>query len=254
MEKSHPGSVMSVPRPPAALSAKDQIRLDFRGYWDAADKSRLEAANKQREMFVSAHRYAACFSQISRAAASTAQEHQRIFLQELASDAIHIVHVLLGGDARGARFYLRSILENFWRHHYFRDHPVEYRWLHTRQKYYMELKSLRDHCSWLECFLGTVKPLLDDLTRLYAELSSAVHSTSSRTLVLRSTLEDIRLTEEQSKAVTKEMHAVLKACLGLLLVSEQDIFFGLHTNTQELLLSVLSAKHRRWVHENQTPP
>jgi hypothetical protein len=234
-------------RASTAMSAKNQIKRDFKDYWDAADKSRLEAPDDQRALFVSAHRYAACLTQLSRAAAATMEEHQRIFLQEISSDAIHIVHVLIGGDARGARFYLRSILENFWRHHYFRDHPVEYRWLHSRSKYYLELKTLRDHCAWLECFHGKVKPLTSDLNRLYGDLSSSVHSTSSKTLVLRAALADIRLSAEQAATVTKDLHDVLKACLGLMFVSEHELFSGLHVNTQDLLLSVLSVKQRRWV-------
>ncbi|SEN05646.1 hypothetical protein SAMN02800694_2630 [Luteibacter sp. UNCMF331Sha3.1] len=89
--------------------------------------------------------------------------------------------------------------------------------------------------------------MMSDLNRLYGDLSSAVHSTSSKTLVLRAALADIRLSAEQAVTVSKDLHDVLKACLGLTLVSEQELFSGLHVNTQELLLSVLSVKHRRWV-------
>jgi hypothetical protein len=220
-----------------------QIKQDFKAYWDGAEKGRLANAGKQRPLLVSAHKYAICFSLMSRAMGSI-DAHRRIFLQELSSDTVHLVHALIGGDARGARFYLRSVIENFWRHHYFRDHPVEYGWLHTRSKYYLEMKALREHCGWLDCFQGNLKPLADDLSRLYAELSSAVHSTSSKTLILRATLEDIRLSEDQSTAVTKDLHAVLKACLALCLFSEHETYLGLHVNVQNFLMDMLSVREK----------
>lgn len=175
------------------------------------------------------------------------EPHQRIFFQELSSDAIHLVHALVGGDARGARFYLRSVIENFWRHHYFRDHPVEYEWLHTRDKYHQEMKNLREHCSWLTCFQGDLKSLLTNLPRLYAELSTAVHSTSSRTLVLRETLNDIRLLDEQGKAISKDLLSVQKVCLALCIFSEKEIYSGLHINVQEYLMDALSVGQRTLV-------
>jgi hypothetical protein len=227
-----------------------QIKKDFKAYWDGAEKGRLADAVKQRPLLVSAHKYAICFSLLSRAMGTAIDAHRRIFLQELSSDSVHLVHVLIGGDARGARFYLRSVIENFWRHHYFRDHPVEYGWLHTRAKYHLEMKSLREHCGWLDCFQGNLKPLADDLSRLYAELSSAVHSTSSKTLILRAALEDIRLSEEQSPSVSKDLHAVLKACLALCLYSEHDTYLGLHVNVQDFLMDMLTTRQKLWLNRD----
>lgn len=229
-----------------------QVKSDFKKYWEQAEKGRLADATKLRPLLVSAHKYASCFSYISRAASAIPElePHQRIFLQELSSDVMHLVHALIGGDARGARFYLRSVIENFWRHHYFRDHPIEYGWLHTRSKYHLEMKALREHCSWLDCFQGNIKPLLDDLSRLYGDLSSSVHSTSSKTLVLRAALEDIRLTVEQSGPVMTDLHAVLKACLALCIFSEREIFLALHVNVQPFILAALTAKQKRWLEKD----
>jgi len=229
--------------------AAAQVKKDFGDYWHAAEKGRLEDATRQRPLLVSAHKYAVCFSQLSRAM-SPMEEHRRIFLQELSSDSMHLVHALINGDARGARFYLRSVIENFWRHHYFRDHPIEYGWLTSRQKYYVEMKSLREHCSWLDCFRDGNKAWLGSLSKSYADLSTSVHSTSSRTLVLRVALEDIKLADSQASEVSRDMHAVLKACLALCIYSESAVFLALHVNVQELLLSVLNKSHRDWLAGN----
>ncbi|WP_152984158.1 MULTISPECIES: hypothetical protein [Stenotrophomonas] len=228
-----------------------QVKKDFSAYWGTAEKGRLEDLPKQRTLLVSAYKYAVCFGSLSRAMTQLG-EHQRIFFQELSSDTLHLVHALINGDARGARFYLRSVVENFWRHHYFRDHPIEYGWLTSRQKYYVEMKSLREHCLWLDCFKQGNEAWLGSLSKLYADLSTSVHSTSSKTLVLRDALEDIKLANAQSDAVSKDMHAVLKACLALTIYSERAIFQGLHVNVQHFLLSVLNKKHKTWLDEKLT--
>jgi hypothetical protein len=223
-----------------------QVKSEFSTYWATAEKSRLPNPGGQRALIASAHKYAACFSYLARAM-TTLEESRRIFFQELTSDAVHLVHALVGGDARGGRFYLRSVIENFWRHHYFRDHPVEYEWLHTRDKYFLEMKALREHCGWLTCFQGEMQPLMTNLPRLYAELSTSVHSTSSKTLVLRQTLGDIRLLEEQGKAVSRDLLAVLKTCLALCMFSEKDTYQGLHVSVQEYLMRALSANQQHAV-------
>lgn len=237
----------TAPRPKRPVSPiETQVKQDFAAYWNGAEKSRLLNPVTQRPLIASAHKYAMCFSYLSRAMAPL-EPHQRIFFQELTSDAVHLVHALTGGDARGGRFYLRSVIENFWRHHYFRDHVVEYGWLHTRDKYYLEMKQLREHCGWLNCFQGSLQSLMTNLPRLYGELSTAVHSTSSRTLVLRQTLDDIRLLEEQGKSISKDLLATLKVCLALCMFSEKETYLGLHLNVQEYLMRALSADQQRAV-------
>jgi hypothetical protein len=232
---------MATTRPTSPIAA--HVKKEFADYWNSVEKNRLIDPKSQRSLIASAHKYAMCFSYLARAMASF-EEHRRIFFQELTSDSVHLVHALIGGDARGGRFYLRSVIENFWRHHYFRDHVVEYGWLHTRDKYFLEMKSLREHCGWLDCFQGRLQPLMSNLPRLYADLSTAVHSTSSRTLVLRETLSDIRLQEVQSNAIARDLLLTLKVCLALSICSEQQTFMGMHGNVQDYLLSALSASQR----------
>jgi hypothetical protein len=172
--------------------------------------------------------------------AKSVAQHQQIFFQEMTSDAIHLVHALAGGDARSGRFYLRSVIENFWRHHYFRDHPVEFEWLQDRKDYILEMTLLREHCQYLKCFNGPLSLLLSDLPRLYAQLSAEVHSGSAKTVVLRSTLADIRLLEEQGLSIQAEIEDVLHSVLALSMFSESESFMALHVNVQKILMNALS--------------
>jgi hypothetical protein len=232
------------------LTVAEQVKADFNAYWSSVEKNRLDDPVSQRSLIASAHKYASCFSYISRSLTAQPQPlgaHERIFFQELTSDAVHLVHALTGGDARGARFYLRSVIENFWRHHYFRNHVIEYGWLDSRSKYFLEMKDLREHCSYLPCFQYELKDLLGDLSALYSKLSVSVHSSSSKTMVLRQTLQDIRFSREQVQDMRKDVLDTLKACLALCMFSERDVYFGLSLEVQAYLMDALSVKHKKAV-------
>lgn len=228
-----------------AGSIEQQVKDDFKEIWDSYDHARLESPEKQREIFRSAHKYAVCLSLMSKAI-SFKDDYQRIFFKEASSDSIHLIHAVIMGDGRGACFYMRSVIENFWRHHYFRDHPVEYGWLHTRSKYHMTMKDLREYCGWMDCFAGKLNLSLHNLEREYAELSTEVHSTSSRTLVLRETLDQIKLSVPQGKRLASRLREVMKDVLVLSIFSSRDVFDALHVNSQAFVLSCLDAQRKRW--------
>lgn len=221
-----------------------KVKDDFEAIWKDYGQERLENHAKQKDLIRSAHKIAICFSFLSKATSSS-DLHKRLFLQELASDAIHLVHTLMVGDARGGSFYLRSIIENFWRHLYYRDHPIEFGWLHTRTKYKLTMAILREHCGWLDCFKGKLNVSLGNLERLYADLSTDVHSTSARTVVLREDLRQIVLSTSQSKSLAPRLRDTLKDTLVLLIFAERDVFDALHINTQSFILECLDAGRRR---------
>ncbi|WP_153012765.1 hypothetical protein, partial [Pseudacidovorax intermedius] len=239
-----PDAVSTV-RPVVANPSKT-VKDDFKKYWNGAEKSRLEDEGKQKSTIATAHRFSVAFSFLARAMAvdRALAPHQSVFFQELASDAVHLVHVLLNGDARAGRFYLRSIIENFWRHHYFRDHVIEYGWLHSRNKYYLEMRELREHCGFLPCFASPLDVEFKELPRLYALLSTSVHSTDSRSLVLRKSLEEIKLLRLQSESLVRDMRQVMQNCLLLCIYSERNTFSALHKQTQDFIFELLPKAKR----------
>lgn len=224
-----------------AVDVPRKVADDFREIWNSYDRSRVGSEQKQRELLRASHKFAFCISLMARAATSL-EEHRRIFLQELSSDAIHLVHVLMAGDGRAGSFYLRSIIENFWRHHYFKDHPVEYEWLTTRKKYYMTLKDLREYCGWLKIFSGRLDESLKALETRYAELSKQVHSSSVRTLVLRDSLEQIVLSAEQAGSLAGPVRDLFRDVISLLIFANSELFDGLHVNSQTFIRSCLDVK------------
>lgn len=232
---------ISTPASGRRLAQHDQVDFEFEQFWQVTDKQRLESPVSQRAILAAAHRLGACLNYLSNSMkVKSADIHEQIFFQEMTSDAIHLVHALAGGDARSGRFYLRSVIENFWRHHYFRDHPVEFDWLQCRENYVLEITSLREHCQHLRCFNGPLSLLFSDLPRLHAQLSAEVHSNSSKTATLRSTLADIKLLESQGISIQEEITAVLHTVLALSIFSESESFLALHVNVQKFLITTLS--------------
>jgi hypothetical protein len=229
-----------------------RVKSDFAGIWTPAAHARLESAADQRDTFRNLHKLAVCVSALANAV-SPLPEHKRVFLQEAASDAVHMVHVLLSGDVRGARFYLRSIIENLWRHQYFSEHRIEYGWLTSRTKYKVTALNLREYMSALECFTGTVMVCRDGLEREYISLSTEVHSSSIRTLVLRQKLDDIKLTTAQCKAFGKQATSVLKDVIVLITVGWPEVFESIHVHTQAFVLACLDATRRRRRQDALTP-
>lgn len=221
-----------------------RVKADFANIWKPAALIRLESPTKQRETFRSAHKLAVCFTALANAV-SNLPAHQRAFLQEAASDSLHMLHVLMNGDVRGARFYLRSIVENFWRHQYFAEHRIEFDWLTSKSKYKMTALSLREYSAALDCFAGPIDLCRQGLERGYVELSTEVHSSSMRTLVLRERLDDIKLTVAQSTAFGKQMNAIMKDVLALITVGWPDVFGSIHVHTQAFILSCLDATRRQ---------
>src|SRR6516162_9617083 len=53
-------------------------------------------------------------------------EHARVFIEEIASDALQILPQVLMGYSKTAKLLIRGIAENTLRHLYFADHPIEF--------------------------------------------------------------------------------------------------------------------------------
>lgn len=239
------------PRPSPYRPVDRLVSDDFAAYWSGLDKKGLANPAAQEEAVRSAHKYAVCFVALANEAA-TLPEHRSIFLRELASDSVHLVNCLAGGDGRSTRFYLRSIIENLWRHCYFRDHPVEYGWLSERSGYYLEIKALREYCSWLKGFKGSLKPAFEYLSTAFAELSKHVHSTTVGSLQLKTTLLDIKLSVQESKRLQSQITDTSRSTLVLCLASDLQTYHNLHFNTQDFLRRALDPQRRRWLQASLT--
>src|ERR1043165_5194810 len=64
-------------------------------------------------------------------------EHSKVFIEEIASDALQILPQALMGYSKTTKLVTRGIVENCLRHIYFADHPVEFERMNREQKWFM---------------------------------------------------------------------------------------------------------------------
>jgi hypothetical protein len=214
----------------------DSIWTQYLGFARVANSAAL------RTEFKAIHRFACGLSLLSQQL-SAEPEHARIFLGECASDSVHVLHSLLCGDRRGSEFYLRSLLENIWRHIYYRDHSVEYEWLHTRAGYYLGFDDLRDYARHL-ALLQPVLASLDALKTEYTMLSRMVHSSTAPTLLLHQKLNQIVVELADVKGITAMLRSTGRDVMLLLLVIHHDAYRRLHPREQRFLLSFLDSRRK----------
>jgi hypothetical protein len=230
--------------PTLGEQARKEATDDFAAIWQHySPHAWLRGAEGSRPDLQFAHRYAFAIAAVARSLPPS-PEHARIFALELASDAVHFIHSVMCGDGRGARFYLRSAIENVWRHIYFRDHAVEYSWLTSKPKYYASLEFLKDYCRQLDDLNG-LSSALNGLARGYADLSRIVHSSSPPTLVLRETLEEIGLTRVECRETVDLLKGAGRDLLLILLVLHSSDVRSLPPALQRYAIDVLDVARKR---------
>src|SRR5437868_8745607 len=72
-------------------------------------------------------------------------EHGKVFVEEIASDALQVLPQVLMGYGKTAKLLIRGIVENTLRHLYFSDHPVEFARMNRDAKWYVRMDDLFDH-------------------------------------------------------------------------------------------------------------
>lgn len=207
--------------------------------------ARLKEPQKAKTLLRAVHKFGLVASILSKAIPTQRLAHKRIFLREFASDAIHLLHVLLVGDARGGQFYLRSAVENLWRHVYFKDHPVEYRWLNLDSKFYTSIEDLRNYCAKTDEIDARLSEPLGRIAGGYQKLSRFVHSSKAPSLQLRNTLADIQLSTEALSDIVKDLRSFGRDLVLLSLVLHAAEMNKLHPREKTFATSYLDTPRRR---------
>jgi len=120
-------------------------------------------------------------------------EHSKVFVEEIASDAIQILPQVLMGYGKTAKLLIRGIIENAFRHIYFSDHPIEYERMNREKRWFLTFDNLCEYTKAHPYYLKT-EPQFDaiaQLTSLYSDLSAGVHGRTVRDLEMRRALRKI---------------------------------------------------------------
>ncbi len=72
-------------------------------------------------------------------------EHAKVFVEEIASDALQFLPQVLMGYSKTAKLLIRGISENALRHIYFSDHPIEFARMNRERKWFLTQEQLYDY-------------------------------------------------------------------------------------------------------------
>lgn len=231
--------------PGFSFAAEQEARADFTDIINSyAPHGHLESLSNSRDLLLLAHRFALSIGQIA-AESKGRPEHQRIFLEEMASDSVHLLHVLMVGDARAAHFYMRSVVENFWRHIYYKDHAIEYAWLHQRSGYFITIDALRDYCKYLPISAGSLRNRVANLSNYFSSLSRTVHSTTAPGLTLRANIASIKLNGRDVRGIKTMLGNLSKDVVLLVSSVESSLVDSMSGSRRAYLLAFLDARRKR---------
>ena len=224
------------------------VAADFDQIWSRYSTNfatRLQEPDKAKPLFRAVHKFGFVAAIVSKSIPVQGLEHKRIFLREFASDAIHLMHVLLVGDIRGGHFYLRSAVENFWRHVYFKDHPVEYRWINSNAQYYTSIEDLRNYCSKTDEIDTRLGKSLERIATGYQKLSRFVHSSKVPSLQLQNRLAGIQLSTNALSDLAKDLRSFGRDLVLLLLVLHAPDFKTLHPAEEIFAINYLDKPRKQ---------
>lgn len=148
----------------------------------------------------------------------------RVFLDELASDAIQVLPQVLAGYNKTAGLLIRGIIENTLRHIYFSDHPVEFARLNRDRKWYLPTEQLFEYArNHFDFFVTETRfDALSQLSSLYSELSGIVHARTVYNLEMRTALTKIVSDEASTKKHALSVEKCAQAANFLLAIFHRE--------------------------------
>ena len=174
-------------------------------------------------------------------------EHSKVFIEEIASDALQILPQALMGYSKTTKLLTRGIAENVLRHIYYADHPVEFERMNREQKWFMTMESLFEYAKIHPVFM-TKETRFDALARLrnlYSDLSAGVHGSKVRDLEMRVALKKIKY---EQAAVHAEMLLVERCAESvnfLIAAFNQDQMDQFSVDDQRIILRTMPARARQ---------
>lgn len=173
-------------------------------------------------------------------------EHGKVFVEEIASDAIQLLPQVLMGYGKTVKLLTRGLVENTLRHIYFSDHPIEFERMNRGAKWYIGTDELFDYAKAHPVFAKT-EPLFDALSRLRAlhdELSAGVHGRRVSDLEMRVALRKIVYVDETGKrevALIERCAAAVNFCLAIF---HRDQMASFTSEDRRIILQTMPPKAR----------
>lgn len=174
-------------------------------------------------------------------------EHSKVFIEEVASDALQILPQIMMGYGKTAKLLVRGVLENTLRHIYFSDHPIEFQRMNRDKKWFQTIEFMCDYAK-AHPLLWKVEPKFDavnQISSIYSELSAGVHGRSVHDLETRAALQRI-VYDEQSAAKETDLLARSAAAVNFSLATfHREKVRAMQTDDRRIILRSMPARARQ---------
>ncbi len=177
--------------------------------------------------------------------------HGRVFVEEIASDALQILPQVLMGYGKTAKLLTRGIVENTLRHLYFSDHPVEFERMNREQKWYMNIESLLEYAKIHPAFLHTESKFdaISRLASLHSDLSAGVHGRQVQDLEMRLALKKIAYSQVEANKQTHLVERCAQSANFVLAVFHQERLAHFQLEDRRIILQTIPSRGRSvWTH------
>jgi hypothetical protein len=173
--------------------------------------------------------------------------HSRVFIEEIASDALQILPQVLMGYGKTAKLLTRGILENGLRHIYFADHPIEFLRMNREAKWYMGVEQLCDYAKSHPSFIQTETKFdgLAQVTSLYSTLSAGVHGRTVSDLEMRVALQKIAYDQTAAEDAMRSILKCAQAINFLLAIFQREQMRTFQIEDQRTILRTMPMAARK---------
>jgi hypothetical protein len=147
-------------------------------------------------------------------------ENSRVFIDEIASDALQILPQVLMGYSKTATLLTRGIVENTLRHIYFADHVIEFGLMNREKKWFLTMEDYAAYTKKHPRFekVETKFDAINRLITLHSDLSAGIHGRTVRDLETRTALKKITYDQSAGDKHAKAVESCAQAANFLLAV------------------------------------
>ena len=173
--------------------------------------------------------------------------HRRVFLEEIASDALQVLPQALMGYGKTTKLLTRGIIENGMRHLYFSDHPIEFERMNRDAKWYVKTDDLFTYALNHPNFLDTEKEFdaINRLSSLYSEVSAGIHGRRVSDLETRIALSKIRYSKKSIVDEAAFIQRCAESANFLLAVFHREQLRHFGQEDQSIILRSMCKRARR---------
>jgi hypothetical protein len=175
------------------------------------------------------------------------------FLKELRSDYVHALIQFTLGIKKATVLFMRASIEDTLRHIFYNEHPVELFLLNESSDNRMKIDELfqyiRKHPSYRR--LQSIDEVVNYLSIQYSETSKLIHGSSAKHLQLHRTISEVKLKDAEMDSMIDDIEKLADNLMTLLILFHKRSFDKIHPEPKRLILSSLSNKNKRIIHNIQ---